>query len=76
MRVDVDGPLADVSFAMCVRSAVGTTAVCPAPFGRPSLLSIPGRLRHQVVNANGIKLDIPLLVYSVHTSNSLCFSSS
>ena len=62
MRVIADGPLAAVGSAMPVKIAKGIITAYPAPFGRPGPL--------------GVKSDAPQLVNSVHTLDSLHFSSS
>ena len=76
MRVIADGPLAAVSSAMPVRIAKGIIAAYPAPFGRPGPLGVPGPLLHLEANVDGVKSDAPQLVNSIHTLDSLRFSSS
>ena len=61
---------------MPVKNARGIMAAYPAPFGLPGPLSIPGSLLHWGASVDSVKPDTPQLVDSVHTSDSLCFSSS
>ena len=76
MRVIADGPLAAVGSAMPVKIAKGIIAAYPVPFGRPGSLGVPGPLLHLEANVNGVKSDTPQLVNSIHTLDSLHFSSS
>ena len=76
MRVITDGPLAAVGSAMPVKIAKGIIAAYPAPFRRPGPLGVPGPLLHLEANVDGVKSDAPRLVNSVHTLDSLRFSSS
>ena len=60
---------------MPVKIAKEIIATYPAPF-KPGLLGIPGTLLPLEANVDGIKSDAPQLVNSVHTLDSLRFSSS
>ena len=62
--------------AMPVKIAKGIIAVYPAPFGCPGPLGVPGPLLHLEANVDSVKSDTPQLVNSVHTLDSLRFSSS
>ena len=76
MRVIADGPLAAVGSAMPVKIAKGIIAAYPAPFGHPEPLGVLGPLLHLEASVDGVKSDAPQLVNSVHTLDSLRFSSS
>ena len=76
MRVIAAGPLATAGSAMPVKIAKGIIEPYRAPFGRPGPPGVPGPLLYLEANVDGVKSDAPQLVNSVHTLDSLPFSSS